>query len=160
MASKHTLHDYATSSLTSITGTTEPIPRVEAGGEESESSPEPDILHHQDYRSVSPPIQQPTNVVQAIHAAVPDRLYTLLLEIVTTIPAAQALAEERLLVPMTSTAASSVQPNLKRKAYEVCANCNQEYSVESNSKGDCVYHEGKYRQGPPSIIEGLADFKT
>ncbi|CZT19199.1 uncharacterized protein RCC_05045 [Ramularia collo-cygni] len=111
--------------------------------ESRSSSPELDLEEHQEYRDISSPVQDPTTAIQAIHEATPDRRYTLLLEIVSTIPAAKALAEERLLLPLASSGESSdVQPNLKRKAYEICENCKEEYSVESNDKGSCVYHDG------------------
>lgn len=127
--------------------------RLEAEEEDEEdseaqsSSPEPaDLEAHQEYRPLpSPPSQQASNVIQAIHSAKPDRLYTLLLEIVTTIPAARALAEERLLVALRQDATGSgSQRGVKRKAYEVCENCDEEFSVvEGNGKGECVYHEGE-----------------
>lgn len=133
--------------LMTITDIPEPTIRPEevASNSEEESSPEPELREYQEYRSVAPTAQEPTNVIQAIHTAAPDRIYTLLLEIVTIVPAAKTLAEERLLVPVTSTAEASVQPNLKRKAYEMCANCDEEYFVENNRRGYCVYHPGMSR---------------
>ncbi|GIZ49415.1 hypothetical protein CKM354_001244500 [Cercospora kikuchii] len=113
------------------------------------------LEEHQNYREVASPIPEPTTVVQAIHGSTQDRVYTLLLEIVTTIPAAKALAEERLLLPIeakdrsvaeaeaeASTQEKQPITSLKRKAYEICKNCNAEYQVNDNRKGDCVYHDG------------------
>ncbi|CAK1368187.1 hypothetical protein CB0940_11133 [Cercospora beticola] len=111
------------------------------------------LEEHQNYRDVASPIPEPTSVLQAIHSSTQDRIYTLLLEIVTTIPAAQALAEERLLLPIeandrseaeaeASTQEKQPTTSLKRKAYEICKNCNAEYQVNDNRKGDCVYHDG------------------
>jgi hypothetical protein len=107
--------------------------------DEEVSSPEPEDLEaHQEYREIAPSTQQATTVIEAIHTATADRRYTLLLEIVTALPAAKKLAEERLLLSISG----SSQPSLKRKAYETCENCEVEYAVESNYKGACVYHEG------------------
>ncbi|KAF2212727.1 hypothetical protein CERZMDRAFT_6298, partial [Cercospora zeae-maydis SCOH1-5] len=77
----------------------------------------------------------------AIRSANQDRLCTLLLEIVTTIPAAAALAEERLQILIQAHDRSDMRPS-ERKAYEMCQNCKEEYSVENNYRGSCVYHNG------------------
>jgi hypothetical protein len=109
---------------------------------EDDGSSEEEVLEpHQEYRKVPSPAAKPTTVVQAIHSAESDRIYTLLLEMVTTIPAAKALAERRLLKSIAKTAAPA-QPKLKRKAYESCKNCGEEYSIDTNRKSACVYHKG------------------
>ncbi|KAM3414871.1 hypothetical protein BST61_g10014 [Cercospora zeina] len=142
-------------------------------GSSEEASPTPSLEEHQEFREVEPSVQMPTTVVQAIHSAGQDRLYTLLLELVTTIPAAKALAEERLLVPIQANDRPEARP-LKRKAYEICKNCKGEYSVENNYKGSCVYHSEKYKtvnydsdiwadhddacHGPPEAHENDPDY--
>lgn len=134
------------------------------GSEEREpsiasSSSVDNLEEHQNYRDIASPVPEPATVVQAIHSSTQDRIYTLLLEIVTTVPAAAALAEERLLLPIEakdrpedepSTQEKQQSTSLKRKAYEICKNCNAEYQVNDNRKGDCVYHDGTKMNSAPS----------
>lgn len=50
-------------------------------------------------------------------------------------PGARELASAKLLRPIGRSI-------MKRKAYEVCANCGCDYETGSNEAGSCVYHPG------------------
>lgn len=115
----------------------------------SEEETTPNRKPRQEHREVILPEPIPATVVDAIHSATPGRIRTLLLEIVNTIPAAQSLAEQRLLLPLSEPTNGSAASSLKRKAYESCKNCKVEFSVVDNHKSSCVYHEGSSCSGLP-----------
>ncbi|USW57669.1 hypothetical protein Slin15195_G109880 [Septoria linicola] len=103
----------------------------------SEEETTPNSKPRQEHREVILPDPIPATVVDAIHSATPGRIQTLLLEIVNTIPAAQSLAEQRLLLPLSEPTNGSAPSSIKRKAYETCKNCKVEFSVVENHKGAC-----------------------
>ena len=106
---------------------------------EPSSSPEPELEDYQEYRSPMPEEPCEARVVDAIHTATLPRLQTLLISIIKSVPAANELAEKELLV-----AWEGQKPSLKRKRFETCKNCKEEYNTARNYKGSCVYHEGKF----------------
>ncbi|EME39594.1 hypothetical protein DOTSEDRAFT_139144 [Dothistroma septosporum NZE10] len=73
----------------------------------------------------------------AIYTAPLARLQRLLLDIIDKNGEARDEAIARLLKPITGSNGK------KRKAYETCVNCNNDYDVGSNTLGVCVYHEGE-----------------
>ncbi|KAF7185493.1 hypothetical protein HII31_13190 [Pseudocercospora fuligena] len=72
---------------------------------------------------------------EAITTAPEIRLRALLRNIVQRVPEAHAIATRTLL-------ASTTTAGVKRKAFEKCKNCGDDYNVSENYKGACVYHEG------------------
>ncbi|KXT06309.1 hypothetical protein AC578_9194 [Pseudocercospora eumusae] len=112
----------------------DPYPEDESLDEEEESS-EIDHEDHQEVREVSSPIPTNTTLEDAITTAPEVRLRALLRDIVQRVPEAHAIAA-RTLLASTSTA------GVKRKAFEKCKNCGDDYNVSLNYKGACVYHEG------------------
>ena len=108
---------------------------------ELSSSPEPELEDYQEYRPTMPEEPYEGRLVDAIHTATLSRLQTLLINIIKAVPAANELAEKELLVPWYGH-----KTNLKRKKFETCKNCNEEYMTDGNYKGACVYHEGEFLQ--------------
>jgi hypothetical protein len=76
-------------------------------------------------------------VEEAIEAAPDKRLRFVLLALIRKQPAAKDFMSRHLTLPITGA------KNKKRKAYEVCANCDMDYYVAGNGKGICTYHVGK-----------------
>lgn len=107
----------------------------ESGGSESELDLA--LEDYQNLRDVTPPVDVPSSVLDAVKFATADRVQGLLIQIIATLSAAKAIAARELLVPIPGAS-----KELKRKAYEECKNCSREYRVEGNHKGDCVYHDG------------------
>lgn len=74
----------------------------------------------------------------AVKAAPPDTVQRVLLEVCRQSEEARHIATGQLLTALAPSAQGR-----KRKRYEMCKHCGQEYDVERNEKGDCVYHSGK-----------------
>ncbi|KAF2438966.1 hypothetical protein P171DRAFT_436341 [Karstenula rhodostoma CBS 690.94] len=85
---------------------------------------------------------------QAISAAAPERVRTVLLNIVSQSDAARGLASAELLAPPTSTNNGRL-PSTKRKRdsqatirFLVCNQCNQEFDTTKNGPQSCKWHSG------------------
>jgi hypothetical protein len=78
----------------------------------------------------------------AIKAASVAQLQSLLIFICQKHEPAKKIASSRLLAPLESGTGQ------KRKAFEKCKNCGEEYNVLDNMKGFCEYHSGKSLRGP------------
>ncbi|KAK5191250.1 hypothetical protein LTR99_001633 [Exophiala xenobiotica] len=84
---------------------------------------------------------------EAIETATPSRLRTVLLQVCQDNHLARDLATKALLVstitPVEGTGGSNLKDSRKRKRFEVCGQCDDEYEVERNELGLCVYHPGQ-----------------
>ena len=76
---------------------------------------------------------------EAIRSASQKQLSELLLSICKKYPEAHAETSAHLLAPLPTLS------GLKRKAFEICENCDEEYHVEKNEDGDCVFHDGRFQ---------------
>ncbi|KAK5693398.1 hypothetical protein LTR97_009967 [Elasticomyces elasticus] len=83
----------------------------------------------------SPP-PEPASVDDAIANATSERLRIALRALCRENEVARETASRILLVSASATATG------KRKRYETCKNCKEEYDVQVNEKGFCVYHPG------------------
>ncbi|EME80081.1 uncharacterized protein MYCFIDRAFT_77864, partial [Pseudocercospora fijiensis CIRAD86] len=124
---------------------TDPYPEDESVNEddheeeEEEEEQESSEIDHEDYqevRDVSSPVPMNATLADAISTAPETKIRALLQHIVSEIPAANAIASRKLLASTTTT-------GVKRKAYEKCKNCGDDYDVSQNYKGACFYHEGE-----------------
>ncbi|KAF2220970.1 hypothetical protein BDZ85DRAFT_283871 [Elsinoe ampelina] len=87
-----------------------------------------------------PPAPSSTTVEHAIRAADKARLRAVLLAVIN-LPEAKAFAERQLLVPASP---SGTQPTAsKRKRYEHCINCEEEFDVNFNDEEACRWHDGE-----------------
>ncbi|KAI9738722.1 MAG: hypothetical protein M1834_008227 [Cirrosporium novae-zelandiae] len=75
----------------------------------------------------------------AIFSATPDRLRSTLLQICNQSPATAALVSDKLLI----NEGNGGRVKRKQSRYEVCKNCNREFSAEKNFDGACLWHPGK-----------------
>ncbi|KAK3647096.1 hypothetical protein LTR56_008264 [Elasticomyces elasticus] len=82
------------------------------------------------------PIPQPAGLEDAIGNASAATLRMLMKKICRQNTAAHKVASEVLLVSTPATTTG------KRQRYETCMNCEEEYDVQVNEKGMCVYHPG------------------
>ncbi|KAG8626355.1 hypothetical protein KVT40_005300 [Elsinoe batatas] len=80
-----------------------------------------------------------TTVEHAIRAADKDRLRAVLLAVVK-LPEAKAFVERQLLVP---TSPGDNNTASKRKRYEHCVNCKEEFDVNFNDEVACRWHDGE-----------------
>ena len=98
--------------------------------EESDSDPE-------GLTSGSPtPEPIASSLEDAIETAPVAQLQSLLTFICQKNEVARQIASSRLLAPLESAVGQ------KRKAFEKCKNCDEEYNVLQNEKGVCEYHPG------------------
>ena len=85
---------------------------------------------------------------EAIETATASRLRTVLHQMCQDSHLVRDLATKALLSPTITPTEGTSESNLngrrKRKRFEVCEQCNDEYEVERNEMGLCVYHPGKY----------------
>lgn len=94
--------------------------------------------------SPSPPPQS-VSIEQAIEEAPVAELRKLVQCLWKDVPQSRPLIDAALLRPLgeSSEGGGGGGGGLKRKATEVCENCNQVYRVEDNKHGTCVYHPSK-----------------
>ena len=100
----------------------------ENDGHKSESSSE----------NESAPEVDTSSLKEAIQTASVARIRSLLTLICKTNELAEEIANDSLLASMEDSL------DKKRKKFENCKNCGEEYDVEQNDKGDCVYRSGKF----------------
>lgn len=74
---------------------------------------------------------------EAIQSAPVSELRSLLKSICKKHDVARNMASVRLLAPAANGSAN------KRKAYEVCSQCGEDYLVEANVVGKCTFHQGE-----------------
>lgn len=91
-------------------------------------------LPHPIYGSPSPAPEE-TSLDAAINDLSNESRTSLLQDICREIKGAEALTSSRLLAPIEGSTA-------KRKAYETCKHCRQEYAVIQNHNKACRYHPG------------------
>ena len=109
----------------------------------SQESGSQDSLH--DESSSSPPSEpskEPAGATlkDAINTAPVEQLRAMLRDFVEKHADIKEAVTKRLLTPMSP--APGVH-TLKRKAYETCRHCDQDYAVVENIDGACVYHKGE-----------------
>lgn len=73
-----------------------------------------------------------TELHKAIQSATPDRLESVLCSLCNDSREAATLASQLLLIG-----------SKKRKRYEVCKNCDEEFDIEENGDQACQFHPGK-----------------
>lgn len=85
---------------------------------------------------------------EAIETATASRLRTVLHQMCQDSHLVRDLTTKALLsattTPAEGTSESNMNGSRKRKRFEVCGQCGDEYEVERNETGLCVYHPGKY----------------
>ena len=117
--------------------------------DESESAPNE---HESGSATSGSPTPEPvaTSLDEFIKTAPVEQIRSLLTFICQKHESGRKLASGRLLAPLDS------DTGRKRKAFEKCKNCDEEYNVTTNYKGDCVYHPGKLDQnGTAQILSSL-----
>ena len=78
----------------------------------------------------------PPLVTDAIATAPPKQLRLILTYLYESNERSRQVISERLIV------GGENHLGRKRKAYEKCMNCDMDFHVLQNERGDCVYHEG------------------
>ena len=117
-------------------------------GSDDDSEYDSDNPDYQQVREAESPQPTETTLRDAITAAPLERLQKLLLEITEHHEDARIEAMAKLLQPIPGS-------NGKRKAYEMCANCANEYNVSENEVGVCVFHEGTVVFIPTKVWRAL-----
>jgi len=90
-----------------------------------------------------------SQLVEAINSATDSRLRKVLIQLCEDSASAKDLVSKALFLPSRDGKPSS--PNQtnskKRKRYEICMECDQEYDVKANDEAGtalCVFHLGKF----------------
>lgn len=112
-------------------------PNDEDHSSDNRSGSEDDDVENEDYQEIrdapSPP-HQDTALYDAIYDAPILELRRLLVQLTDNNVEAREIATSRLLRPAGN--------GRKRKAFEHCQNCQEDYATGENPVGACVYHEG------------------
>ncbi|KAF4552078.1 Hypothetical protein D9617_11g009250 [Elsinoe fawcettii] len=82
-----------------------------------------------------------STVEEAIRDASDDLLRDVI-RFVLHIPDARAIIEQELLLPVPAAEATHITAGQKRKRYETCRYCHEEYDISRNDDEDCEAHTG------------------
>ena len=108
----------------------------ESSDVERDSGPEITEDYQKVVRNEPSPDPVETTLEDAVNTAPIKEIRQLLNDLVRTNSAVQEVVAKRLTAPISG------RGNRKRKAYETCVHCDEEYQVTKNEEGDCIYHPG------------------
>lgn len=97
-------------------------------------------LINKDYQTIdrgSSEEPEESSLAEAISAAPQDVLLRFVQSLIRTNAVAKTAATQTFLTAIDAS------PVRKRKAYETCRNCGDDYNVDDNKLGDCYHHTGK-----------------
>ena len=108
----------------------------ESSDADSDSGPEITESYQKVVWNEPSPDPVETSLENAINTTPMKEIRQLLIDLVRTQSAVQEAVAKRLTAPIPGPG------NRKRKAYETCVHCDEEYQVTENEEGDCIYHPG------------------
>ena len=108
--------------------------------EEEEAEAEVEIEEPSEWGRESETPEEST-ISDAINSATKRRLQTVLSELYTESPDAARRISKKLLYPFD-------RGTKRRRVYEICRNCKEEYDALNNDDGDCVYHPSTHITNP------------